>query len=529
MEKKFNLGLTNYSKKYNKIIFDNIDVELKDQFVCLLGENGTGKTTLLKSLYSLDKTSISYFEQNFSLFENASGKENICLINKKIDEDLLKKLKIDTIVNQKITNMSAGERQRIICYMSLIVKNDWIFIDEIDNHLDLANSDNYYSILSKNNCNYLMISHHRNLIEKYCNQQLTIDQKRIISNFKTAPLLSNIEHKKQSPISLIKLFFKKCNYIWLFLINLLFCITSISFSSLELNDVNAKYQNDIFNYQVEPSLYKDDKEIRATYNTLHFFNDNEQFKKVYVDLISLFENNNGIYLNNSKMENIYLSDIYNHDLNFSKNPSDFELYLSKYDQNSNADFIFQKKIDFQNVIFDINIKYKIKIKGYLDIPKGYCFYDNDQLENYLNHNIVYEEKGIIDFAKTNPTFIPFNFSNVKFKAVLNYLPDFNDIGETITLNDLTLNIKSSRLNWYLNEYKNFLIDSIIYYAVCVSSITLMFSIASYFLINFSVKYQKTFKSFYLIYGKNKIDLSLLSLMLISLYVFPLISLILLLI
>ena len=44
--------------------------------------------------------------------------------------------------------MSSGERQRIICYIALTSQSDWLFLDEIDNHLDLKNSKKYFQIIS---------------------------------------------------------------------------------------------------------------------------------------------------------------------------------------------------------------------------------------------------------------------------------------------------------------------------------------------------------------------------------------------
>ena len=531
MEKKFNLGLRNYSKKFNKIIFDDINVELKDQFVCLLGDNGSGKTTLLKALYQSNKDFVSYIKQNFHLFEKATVKDNIQLISKQIDYNLLKRLKIDNLLAQKVINISAGERQRLICYISLMIENNWIFLDEIDNHLDIDNVENYYSLLKEKESNYLIVSHHKNIINKYCNQELIIKNHKINEIIKSKPNIKIVNKQYHcKPISLIKLFLKKSSYLFLLLINALLCTTSISFSSLDVDEVIQKYYQDSFNYQVEPILFKNDRQIISNYNTLSFLKDTTLFSNSYIDLNSLLSNIDGFYLDDVKLENLYVDDIFNEPLSFDNNNTNvLEIYLSSLDRNKNNILSFRfkdKQFILNDETYDIDINTPIIIKGYLDIPKGYCIYNYNQYENYLNSQIILNESGLIDIIKQNPIFLNTNFDNVKFLAILNELIPINKLKEQIQIGELTLKLFSKRLIKYQNQYNNFIVDTIIFNTISIISIILIFAIASYFIINFYVKYYKIFESFYLIYGLNKIDIIILITMTSLLFILGAISLLL---
>lgn len=197
MEKKSNVSLKNYSKKFKTTLFNNINIELTGSIVGLIGENGTGKTTLMKDLYQTDPFNIAYIEQNFNFFENATGKQNIELLCQNIDEDLIKKLNIDTIYLKKVKHMSAGERQRLLCYIALKTSKNWIFMDEIDNHLDALNARNFYSLLKNNKQHYFLISHHPEWIEKECQQLFIIKNQKVL------------EIKKKKKICLISKILKK--------------------------------------------------------------------------------------------------------------------------------------------------------------------------------------------------------------------------------------------------------------------------------------------------------------------------------
>lgn len=100
------------NKTYSEVIFENLNLEFDNgEFVCILGESGTGKSTLLNMIGSLDtnydgniyfnnknlkninldnyrKNNISFIFQNFNLIPNLTVLENVLL---KLDMTKMKK------------------------------------------------------------------------------------------------------------------------------------------------------------------------------------------------------------------------------------------------------------------------------------------------------------------------------------------------------------------------------------------------------------------------------------------------------
>lgn len=164
-----------FGKDHNeRKIFENFSFTIsKGDMVAIMGKSGSGKTTLLNiigGLESIDKgtylfngkdvskfsekelldfrrKNISYIFQNFALINEYSIMDNILLplkyryrnIDKKKLADareLLDKLDIAYVCDQKIDNLSGGEKQRIAIARSLISNTNVILADEPTGALD---------------------------------------------------------------------------------------------------------------------------------------------------------------------------------------------------------------------------------------------------------------------------------------------------------------------------------------------------------------------------------------------------------
>mgnify|MGYP004539956531 CR=1 FL=1 len=164
-----------FGKDHNeRKLFEDFSFKIsKGDMVAIMGKSGSGKTTLLNiigGLESIDKgvylfngkdvskfsekelldfrrKNISYIFQNFALINEYSIMDNILLplryrynnVNKKTinnARDLLKKLDIAYVENQKIENLSGGEKQRIAIARSLISNTNVILADEPTGALD---------------------------------------------------------------------------------------------------------------------------------------------------------------------------------------------------------------------------------------------------------------------------------------------------------------------------------------------------------------------------------------------------------
>ena len=153
-------------KRSNKKIFDNVNLSLTSGKIILLkGKNGSGKTTLLKAIINvIDPSSgsiywkgkpikknlydfynnITYIADKTSSLSRLTVEDNIKVWKKiflsKINldqiEKILKTLKLDIYLNQKVSSLSFGETKKLE-FLRLIIENKKIWIlDEPLSNLD---------------------------------------------------------------------------------------------------------------------------------------------------------------------------------------------------------------------------------------------------------------------------------------------------------------------------------------------------------------------------------------------------------
>ena len=153
-------------ERSDKKIFENINLSLgSGKIILLKGKNGSGKTTLLKAILNLIEPSsgaiywkgkllkkhlydffnhVTFIADKTSSLSKLSVHENINIWKKifssKISnsqiENILKTLKLDTNLNQKVYSLSFGETKKLEL-LRLIIENKKIWIlDEPLSNLD---------------------------------------------------------------------------------------------------------------------------------------------------------------------------------------------------------------------------------------------------------------------------------------------------------------------------------------------------------------------------------------------------------
>ena len=158
-------------ERSNKKIFENVNLSLgSGKIILLKGKNGSGKTTLLKALLNLIEPSsgaiywkgkllkknlynffnhVTYIADRTSSLSKLSVQENIKIwkkiflsnISNSQVENILKTLKLDIYLDQKVNSLSFGETKKLE-FLRLILENKKIWIlDEPLSNLDNESID----------------------------------------------------------------------------------------------------------------------------------------------------------------------------------------------------------------------------------------------------------------------------------------------------------------------------------------------------------------------------------------------------
>ena len=209
-----NIKVKNLSFSYeDEKILDDISVELSTGFNSIVGVSGSGKSTLAKLTSKILKAnegeilfddlnideiqSNSFYEKvcyvsNNSFLFHTSIRENFKFYNSRLsDEKMLSLLKevrlenlsLDLVINDTISNISGGEKQRLILAFYLSKEFDFYIFDEATSNIDVESEEiilNKIYELSKSKI-VLFISHRlKSVINS--NNIYYLGNKKIIAN-----------------------------------------------------------------------------------------------------------------------------------------------------------------------------------------------------------------------------------------------------------------------------------------------------------------------------------------------------------
>lgn len=162
------LTVSNLAKSYPPVtLFSDISFEIKrGERVALIGNNGTGKTTILKIINNLipadggtvtlgSNVHIGYYDQEHQLlhmektiFEEISDAYP-GLNNTKIRNVLAAFLFTNDDVFKRISDLSGGERGRVSLAKLMLSDANFLILDEPTNHLDITSKEILESALNQ--------------------------------------------------------------------------------------------------------------------------------------------------------------------------------------------------------------------------------------------------------------------------------------------------------------------------------------------------------------------------------------------
>lgn len=194
------LTISGLSKSFDDItLFDNIDIEIKrGERVALIGNNGTGKTTILKlingiiepdsgSIYLGAKVNIGYYDQEHHVLDpDKTIFDEIMdaypdLNNTQIRNTLAAFLFTNEDVFKYIRDLSGGEKGRVSLAKLMLSNANFLILDEPTNHLDIVSKEILENALNNYTGTVLFVSHDRYFINAAATRIIELSNKTVVN------------------------------------------------------------------------------------------------------------------------------------------------------------------------------------------------------------------------------------------------------------------------------------------------------------------------------------------------------------
>lgn len=217
------IKLTNISKYYppDCVALKDVDLHIRPkEFVSIVGQSGTGKTTLVKLLLAEERPSegqvviggwdithirqgeipslrkqIGVVFQDFKLlpkktvFENVAFALQVCGHAhgniKKIIPQVLKIVGLDHKSSRYPRQLSGGEQQRVAIARALVHRPKILLADEPTGNLDAINTQEIIELLESINefgTTVVLVTHNRDVVNSLKKRVITMDDGMIISD-----------------------------------------------------------------------------------------------------------------------------------------------------------------------------------------------------------------------------------------------------------------------------------------------------------------------------------------------------------
>lgn len=188
------------SKSFGELnLFEGIGFDIKrGEHVAIIGDNGTGKTTILKIINGLipadsgtlktgSNVHIGYYDQEHNvlhkektLFEEISD-DYPTLNNTEIRSTLAAFLFTGDDVFKRICDLSGGERGRVSLAKLMLSESNFLILDEPTNHLDITSKEILEDALNNYTGTVLYVSHDRYFINRTASRILELSNGTLIN------------------------------------------------------------------------------------------------------------------------------------------------------------------------------------------------------------------------------------------------------------------------------------------------------------------------------------------------------------
>lgn len=235
---------------FTQVALNNVSIKFrKNEFVTILGQSGSGKTTMLNILGGLDKynsgdliingkstkkfkdkdwdayrnKSIGFIFQSYNLINHITVLKNVEMALKlnnvsrkkrhKLAREALDKVGLTEHINKKPTELSGGQMQRVAIARSLVNNPDIILADEPTGALDSKTSIQIMDIIKEISKEKLviMVSHNKELANLYSTRIIELKDGKMIND--NNPVINDEEIITNYKLNKTKMSFKEALFL----------------------------------------------------------------------------------------------------------------------------------------------------------------------------------------------------------------------------------------------------------------------------------------------------------------------------
>ena len=194
------LKVENIAKGFDgQTLFKDISFEIKrGEHVAIIGDNGTGKTTILKILNQIlppdegsftlgSKVEIGYYDQEHHVLHNEKtifdeiSDEYPGMNNTQIRNTLAAFQFTGDEVYKQICDLSGGEKGRVSLAKLMLSEANFLILDEPTNHLDITSKEILEKAINDYTGTVLYVSHDRYFINQTASRILELTNKAFVN------------------------------------------------------------------------------------------------------------------------------------------------------------------------------------------------------------------------------------------------------------------------------------------------------------------------------------------------------------
>lgn len=189
------IEIKNMSFRYDTPVFEDVNLHLSESRIGLIGENGVGKTTLLKLISSELKPNkgeisacgnIYKAVTELNVYKEFTPREmlELCSNLKTFDmswvAEYVEQLYLNDFLDSKIKTLSKGTHKKVGILLAMLSVQNTLLLDEPFESIDKKSNENLVEIINKQERTFIIVSHDHEFLAKCTDRIIRIENRKVM-------------------------------------------------------------------------------------------------------------------------------------------------------------------------------------------------------------------------------------------------------------------------------------------------------------------------------------------------------------